>query len=185
MKPEIAKVAKSVRLLLMDCDGVLTDGKIYLGNKGEVFKAFHVRDGQGLVLWHSAGFFSGIISGRKSKILQARADELGISIVKQGVKNKVSVLEGILNRLNLSAEETAFIGDDINDICLMLRVGLPITVADAVAEVKNVAKLVTKNKGGCGAVREVIEILLKAKEIRLLELSKNQSIRLSKKLENL
>ncbi|GIU82756.1 MAG: hypothetical protein D6687_05475 [Acidobacteria bacterium] len=173
MKPEVLEAAKLVKFLLMDCDGVLTDGKIYIGKEGESFKAFHVRDGQGLVLWHSAGFFSGVVSGRKSEILQVRASELGINIVEQGVGNKALALEGILKKFNLSADEVAFIGDDINDIILMRQVGLSIAVADAVSEVKSIAKLVTENKGGCGAVREVVEILLKAKGIELLELVKN------------
>jgi 3-deoxy-D-manno-octulosonate 8-phosphate phosphatase (KDO 8-P phosphatase) len=168
MKPEILEIAKSVKLLLMDCDGVLTDGKIYLSDEGESFKAFHVRDGQGLTLWHSANFISGVISGRESNILQLRAKELGIKIVEQGVTEKHAVLENILKRVNLSAKETAFIGDDLNDIGIMLKVGLPIAVADAAEEVKNVAKLVTRNKGGFGAVREVVEVLLKAKGISLL-----------------
>lgn len=154
--------AARVRLLLMDCDGVLTDGRIYLLPNGEEVKSFHIRDGQGLVLWHRAGGVSGIISGRSSRLVERRGRELGIKFIKQGVDDKLSEFEKILTQIEWGAEQTAFIGDDLADIPLMRRVGLAIAVADASEEVRQLAHYVTRSAGGCGAVREVTELLLKA-----------------------
>ena len=155
---------RNIKLLLMDCDGVLTDGKLYFGPNGEVMKSFHVRDGQGIVDWHRAGLVSGIISGRRSEgIVEARAKELGIRFVVTGSNNKVADLDHILDETGIPAEETAFIGDDLGDIGLMKLVGLPVAVADAVEGVKAAASYVTKAKGGEAAVREVIDLLLAAR----------------------
>lgn len=147
----------------MDCDGVLTDGKLYFSEEGEVLKVFHVRDGQGLALWHKEGFFSGIISARESKIVKLRAEELGVKFLLQGVKNKVEALERICSQSSFSLEEVAFIGDDVVDLEVIRRVGFSAAVADAVDEVKNSVDFITKNKGGFGAVRELIDFLLSAK----------------------
>lgn len=148
----------------MDCDGVLTDGRLYFGPNGEVMKSFHVRDGQGIVDWHRAGLVSGIISGRRSEgIVEARAKELGIRFVVTGSNNKVADLDHILDETGIPAEETAFIGDDLGDIGLMKLVGLPVAVADAVEDVKAAASYVTKAKGGEAAVREVVDLLLTAR----------------------
>lgn len=148
----------------MDCDGVLTDGRLYFGPSGEVMKSFHVRDGQGIVDWHRAGLVSGIISGRRSEgIVEARAKELGIRFVVTGSNNKVADLDHILDETGIPAEKTAFIGDDLGDIGLMKLVGLPVAVADAVEDVKAAASYVTKAKGGEAAVREVIDLLLAAR----------------------
>ncbi len=153
-----------IRLLLMDCDGVLTDGRLYFSAQGEAMKAFHVRDGQGITLWHSAGFESGIISGRNSAgIIHARANELGIKYIREGSKDKVTDFEEIIAAANVTAEEVAFVGDDVGDIELMRRVGFAIAVADAVDEVKAVAQHITTTEGGRGAVREVIDMLLSSK----------------------
>ncbi|MBA2606846.1 MAG: HAD-IIIA family hydrolase [Acidobacteria bacterium] len=160
---EIIVKAKRIKLLLMDCDGVLTDGRLYFTESGEEIKVFHVRDGQGLVSWHEAGFRSGIISGRNSKIVAKRACELGIEFVYQGTSNKLKVFEEVLATANVSREETAFVGDDIADVFLMSRVGLAIAVADSVKEAKEVAHFVTKNMGGRGAVREATDLLLQIK----------------------
>ena len=118
----------------MDCDGVLTDGRLYFTETGETMKVFHVRDGQGIVSWHAAGNRSGIISGRNSKIVEVRAKELGIEFVRQGAGDKIGVFEEILALAKVSAEETAFVGDDVPDVFLFERVGLAIAVADAVAD---------------------------------------------------
>lgn len=150
-----------IRLLLMDCDGVLTDGRLYFSARGEDMKVFDVRDGQGIVSWHKAGFRSGIISGRGSgDIIQRRADELGIEFVRVNSSDKVSDFEEIILSLGIGSENVAYIGDDIGDVELMKLVGFAVAVADAVEETKAAAAYVTKAKGGRGAVREVIDMLL-------------------------
>ncbi len=163
MIEQLSKKAKPIRLLLMDCDGVLTDGRLFFSYTGETLKVFHVRDGQGLVIWHKLGFFSGIISGRYSRIVEVRAEELGMHFLFQGVENKVKVFEQICLENNFTADEVAFIGDDLSDLDLMKKVGFSASVADAIEKVKRTADFVTKKKGGCGAVREVIDFLLSAK----------------------
>ena len=156
--------ARKVKLLLMDCDGVLTDGRIWLFDNGEEQKGFHTRDGLGLELWHRAGLKSGIISGRKSSAVQRRAEGLGMSFVIQGVEEKVQAFTETLAKAAVTNEEVAFIGDDLNDIPLMLRSGLGVAVADAAVEARERAHYVTKLNGGHGAVREVIELILKAQD---------------------
>ena len=148
----------------MDCDGVLTDGRLYFSANGEAIKVFHVRDGQGIVLWHQAGFRSGIISGRDAQdILQSRAQELGMDYLSVRSEDKAKDFETILIEAGVSEEETAFIGDDLGDVPLLERVGFPVAVADAVPEAKAAAAYVTELKGGHGAVREVIDLLLASK----------------------
>lgn len=149
----------------MDCDGVMTDGKLYFSERGEELKVFHVRDGQGLVMWHTAGFRSGIISGRDAgPIIQMRAAELGIHYVRVKSRDKVQDFEEIIADAGVLPEETAFVGDDVGDIDLMMRVGLAIAVADAVDEVKAAAGYITKLNGGMGAIREVTDMLLQHKQ---------------------
>ena len=158
--------AKRIKLLLMDCDGVLTDGRLYFSERGEELKVFHVRDGQGLVMWHQAGFRSGIITGRDAgQIINKRAAELGIHYVKVRSVDKVKDFEEILADANVAPDEVAFIGDDVGDIELLKKIGFPIAVADAVSEVKETAMFVTKNNGGYGAVREITDLLIRAKMI--------------------
>ena len=146
----------------MDCDGVLTDGRLWLMSEGEEQKAFHARDGQGIVLFHRAGLKTGIISGRKSSALERRAQELKMSYVRQYAKNKITALEEILSDAKVSAAECAYIGDDLADIAVMNRVGFAVAVADAVEETKAVAHYVTNLRGGQAAVREVTDLILKA-----------------------
>ena len=156
-------VAARIKLLLMDCDGVLTDGRLYFSAGGEEMKVFDVRDGQGLVSWHRAGGVSGIISGRSSRIVDVRAGELGVKFVHHGVEDKIQAFLAILAEAYISdPAEVAYIGDDIPDIPLLKKVGLPVAVADAVGEVKAAAAFVTEAKGGRGAVREVCDLLLSA-----------------------
>ena len=158
--------AKKIKLLLMDCDGVLTDGRLYFTESGEAIKVFHVRDGQGLVMWHQAGFRSGIISGRNAeKFLERRATELRIHYIKACSLDKVRDFLDLLQDAKVTFDEVAYIGDDIGDICLMEKVGLPIAVADAVSEVLPYVVYKTEAKGGFGAVREVTDFLLAAKNI--------------------
>ena len=165
-KEDVIARARKVKLLLMDCDGVLTDGRLYYTENGEQMKVFNVRDGQGIVSWHKAGFRSGIISGRNAKkILEARATELGMHYIKARSQNKAKDFLDILQDAKVSSDEVAYIGDDIGDICLMERVGFPIAVADAASEVLSCVVYKTKFKGGFGAIREITDLLLRAKEI--------------------
>lgn len=145
----------------MDCDGVLTDGRLYFSARGEEMKVFDVRDGQGIVSWHRAGFKSAIISGRGAgEIVGKRAEELGIEFVRTSSTDKVRDLNEIVAELGLSLDEVAYIGDDVGDVEVMKTVGFAVAVADAVEETKRLAEHVTKSKGGRGAVREVVDMLL-------------------------
>ena len=167
---DLASRARKIKLLLMDCDGVLTDGRLYFSASGEALKVFHVRDGQGLVAWHSAGFQSGIISGREAEaIILPRASELGIRYVRTGSTDKAADLLEVLGIANVSPDEVAFIGDDTGDIPIMNIVGLPVAVGDAVEATKATAVFVTKALGGCGAVRELVDMLLDAKRPALAD----------------
>lgn len=159
---ELERRAARIKLLLMDCDGVLTDGLITLFEDGSEQKTFHVRDGHGLVLFHRAGLRSGIISGRTSRAVERRAEDLGVHFVRQGTWDKIKDYEELLIEAEVSDAEVAFIGDDVTDIPLMQRVELAIAVADAAEETRRAAHYVTQANGGRGAVREVTELILKA-----------------------
>lgn len=154
---------KNIKLLIMDCDGVLTDGRLYFGTSGEELKVFHVRDGQGLVDWHNAGFKSGIISGRDSLIVELRAKQLGIEYLLQGRNEKVSALNELILAAGVLREEVAYIGDDTPDRDVFPFVGLAVAVADAHEAVRAAAHLVTTAEGGRGAVRELIDLILRSK----------------------
>ncbi|HET8783162.1 MAG TPA: HAD hydrolase family protein [Pyrinomonadaceae bacterium] len=158
----IQERAARIKLLLMDCDGVLTDGRIWILENGEDQKAFHTRDGLGIDLLHRAGLKSGIISGRTSSALERRAQSLGVSYLWQGRDDKRQAFADTLAQAQVTNEEVAFIGDDLTDLPLMGQSALAIAVADAVAEVRERAHYVTKANGGYGAVREVVELILKA-----------------------
>jgi len=162
MKADIQERAARIKLLLMDCDGVLTDGRIWLFADGEEQKGFHTRDGLGIDLLHRAGLRSGIISGRTSRAVETRARGLGMSFVVQGHENKVQAFADVLAKAGVVNAEVAFIGDDLNDIPLMTQSGLGVAVADAALETREHAHYVTKAPGGFGAVREVIELILKS-----------------------
>ena len=155
---------KAVKLLLLDCDGVLTDGRLYYGESGEALKVFDVQDGLGIVRWHRQGNHSGIISGRSSPIVEMRAMELGMQFVVQGSKDKLWDARTICDELGLGFSETAYIGDDLPDIELIESVGFGVAVSNAVDAVKAVAKYTTSNPGGRGAVREVIELLIASRD---------------------
>lgn len=159
---EIERRAARVKLLLMDCDGVLTDGRITLLDNGDEQKSFHTRDGHGLVLLHRAGVQSGVISGRTSSAVERRARDLGITFVRQGTWNKIKDFEEVLAEAGIDAAEVAFIGDDVTDIPLMQRCQLSVAVADATDDTHAAAHYVTHLPGGFGAVREVCELILKA-----------------------
>ena len=160
----ITERARRIKLLLMDCDGVLTDARIWLTADGDEQKAFHARDGQGISVWHRAGFKSGIISGRASSGVERRAHELKMTYVHQSAKNKVVALEEIIADADISADECCLIGDDLGDVAAMRRVGLAVAVADAAQETKDAAHYITRLVGGAGAVREVVEVILKAQD---------------------
>jgi 3-deoxy-D-manno-octulosonate 8-phosphate phosphatase (KDO 8-P phosphatase) len=159
---EIERRAARVKLLLMDCDGVLTDGRITLLENGDEQKSFHTRDGHGLVLLHRAGLQSGIISGRTSTAVERRARDLGITHVRQGTHNKIVEFAEVLATAGATEQEVAFVGDDVTDIPLMRRAVFAVAVADATAETRAAAHYVTQLPGGFGAVREVCELILKA-----------------------
>jgi 3-deoxy-D-manno-octulosonate 8-phosphate phosphatase (KDO 8-P phosphatase) len=154
-----------IDMLVLDVDGVLSDGRIVYTDAGAEIKAFHVRDGWGLKLWTSLGKKAGIISGRRSAIVRRRAEELGIAAVMQGVADKKTALVQMLAELKLSAEQACAIGDDIPDLPMLRACGLAVTVADGCAEAKEDAAYVTRAAGGCGAVREVIEWILRAQGV--------------------
>lgn len=151
----------TIKLLLLDVDGVMTDGRITYDNNGGELKSFDVKDGHGLKLLQRAGIEIGIITGRQSAVVARRAAELGIELVYQGVKDKLVPFHEILEKLRISPEEVAYVGDDVVDLPVMRRVGFAVTVADAVEDVKPFADLVTTRDGGRGAVREVCDFLLK------------------------
>jgi len=154
--------ARKARLLMMDVDGVLTDGRIIQDGHGHELKAFDVKDGHGIVMAHRAMLRTALISGRESETITRRAEELGIELVFQKIWNKLEVYEKILVDTGLTHDEVVYIGDDLIDIPLLRRVGLAVAVADAVDEVKAAAHLITERPGGQGAVREVIELILRA-----------------------
>ena len=140
----------TIKLLLLDVDGVMTDGRITYDNDGGELKSFDVKDGHGLKLLQRAGIEIGIITGRQSEVVARRAAELGIELVYQGVKDKLIPFNEILEKLRILPEEVAYVGDDVVDLPVMRRVGFAVTVADAVEDVKPFADLVTTRDGGRG-----------------------------------
>ncbi len=157
------KIARGIKLLILDVDGVLTDGSIILDNDGNEFKAFHVRDGHGIRMLIRAGIKVAIITGRHSKVVERRAHELGITDVFQKCIKKKTAYAQLLAQHSLKDHEVAYIGDDIIDAPIMAVVGLPVAVADADEEAKKYALMITKGRGGRGAVREIADFILKAK----------------------
>jgi 3-deoxy-D-manno-octulosonate 8-phosphate phosphatase (KDO 8-P phosphatase) len=153
----------NIKLLLLDVDGVLTDGSIVYDDLGNQIKAFNAKDGFGIRMLAESGTQIGIVTGRFSKALVHRCRDLGIKHIWQGVKDKEVALKEILETLCVSTDEIAYIGDDLPDLPIMRKVGLAIAVADAHPELKTVSHLITKSRGGRGAVREICEALLKAK----------------------
>ena len=161
-KGDALERAKNIKLLIFDVDGVLTDGGIYIGSEGELYKPFFCRDGLGITLAHKAGIKTAIITGRSSKQVAFRAGELHISEVFQGCPDKREAYRELKAKTGLSDEEIGYIGDDLIDLPILLQVGLPMAVNDAVAEVRQAALLTSGCPGGRGAVRELIEFILKA-----------------------
>jgi len=161
-KVEVLKKAKSIRLLLLDVDGVMTDGRVVFADSGEEVKAFDVKDGHGIRMLMRTGVSVALLTGRESRVVLHRARDLGIDMVYQGAKDKLSVFEGILREKGFKGEEVCYVGDDLVDMPVMKRAGLSISVADASEELKGSVDYVTERAGGRGAVREVCELILKA-----------------------
>ncbi len=162
-KSSLTKRFKRVRCLLLDVDGVLTDGKLHFDAQGGEMKSFDIQDGHGIAVARKAGLLVGFVSGRPSPITERRAKELGVEVVKLGPVNKWQMVEEIKRQHQLADEEICFVGDDLLDLPVLNRVGVAVAVANAVPEVKAAAHYVTKRTGGSGAVREVVELLLKAR----------------------
>ena len=148
---------ENIKMLVMDVDGTLTDGKIYYGNDGELFKAFDVRDGYRLVKCEEYGIITAIITGKTSKIVEGRARDLKIKEVHQGVSKKIEVLKNLIEKYSLDKSQVAYIGDDVNDIECMQYCGFSACPSDAIDEVKNTVDYICKNIGGHGAVGELID----------------------------
>ncbi len=159
-----AAKAADIALLVLDVDGVLTDGRLWFGAEGEALKAFHVRDGLGIKLLRAAGVEVAVISGRSSPAVAARMRELGVAQVAQGVADKAAALAELLRALGVPAQRTACLVDDTPDLPLMRAVGLPAAVADAHPQVLAAALHVTASPGGHGAVREFCDWLLAARQ---------------------
>ncbi|MEN6475274.1 MAG: HAD-IIIA family hydrolase [Syntrophaceae bacterium] len=152
---------KAIKVLVLDADGVLTDGKIYFNDRGEEMKAFNSKDGHGIKLLMRAGLSVAIITGRTSRALEHRAGELGITHLIQNAKDKRAAIHELAERIGCSLSEMAYVGDDVVDLPAMVLCGLTFAPADAMEMVKSQVDHVTEHGGGCGAVREAIEILLK------------------------
>ena len=159
----ILKKAAKIKLLIFDIDGVLTDGRIYLSEHEEIFKAFHVHDGVGIKMIQKAGIETAIITGSQSRIVRLRAKYLGIHHVHQVIEDKIPAYENLISVLNMKNEEVAYLGDDLPDLPLMRRAGLSIASANATSFVRDHANWTTKAEGGAGAAREVCDLILCAK----------------------
>lgn len=155
---------KAVELLILDIDGVLTNGRLLFSSDGEQTKAFHVQDGCAIRGWQRADGRVALLSGRDCGAMRRRAEELGIDIVHAGVRDKLAGYQAILETVGCSDTAVAYVGDDLPDIAPMLRAGFPIAVANAVPAVKKAAMYVTRKRGGDGAVAEVVELLLRKKK---------------------
>ncbi len=163
LMPPSRQRLRKIRLVLMDVDGVLTDGSLVYTKRGEEAKEFNVKDGYGIVLGRENGLTFGIITGKSSVIVRRRAKDLGIRVVHQGVKDKEKVYAKVLKKLRLTDDEVAFIGDDEPDLPVLKRVGFSAAPADCVDAVRRSVMYVCKAPGGRGAVREIIEMLLRAR----------------------
>jgi len=162
-KEQTLQQARAVKMLLLDVDGVLTDGKLYIGESGEQFKAFNTLDGHGIKLLQQSGIPVGIISGRDSPALLRRAADLGIELLYRGREDKAAVLQEITAIQAIRNDEIAYAGDDLPDLAVIKAVGLGISVPNAHPEVRNIASLITECCGGEGAAREICDFLLQAK----------------------
>ncbi|MDU4961166.1 MAG: HAD hydrolase family protein [Sporomusaceae bacterium] len=154
--------ARQIRLLVLDVDGVLTNNQLVFGSEGEILKVFHSQDGLGIAAAHKAGLKTAIISGRNSDMVRRRGLELNIGDLHQGSSDKIAALNQLLDKHALLPEQIAYVGDDLNDLPVLTLAGLACAVANAVPEVKERAHYISRREGGSGAVREIIEYILKA-----------------------
>ena len=161
MDADLEARVKRIRVLMLDMDGVMTDGRVFYGDHGDEIKSFNLQDGFGLVLLQKSGIPTVIITGKKSKVNERRAKELKVLKLLQNVSDKGKAYDKLIRALKVQPEETCMVGDDVIDIPIMRKVGLAVAVQNAVAEVKEVAHYVTQRKGGEGAVREVVDLILK------------------------
>lgn len=162
IKQELIDKAKKIKLLLLDVDGVLTDGRIIYDSRGSDMKFFDVHDGLGVYILKKAGIPTILITAKGSRAIRPRARDMEVETVYENISPKTKVLDKILKKYNVSSEEVCFVGDDLVDLCLMKSVGFPIAVLNAAAEIKQVADYITGREGGRGAVREVAELILKS-----------------------
>lgn len=169
----ILEKARRIRLLILDVDGVMTDGRITLDNNGNELKSFNVRDGHGIKLIQNIGIQVAIITGRYSKVVERRAEELGIRDVFQKVQNKESVYRQLLETHGISDAEASFMGDDIIDLGIVKRVGLAMAPSDAVEEIRSAVHWIASARGGHGAVREAVELIMKSQGKWMLEGTSN------------
>jgi len=175
---EIVNIAKNIELILIDVDGTLTNGELFLLPGGEEIKGYNVKDGVGIVFAQKMGIKIGIITGKDSNNVLERAKRLSIKDIHINVFNKLNLLHKITKKYDITKEQVCYIGDDINDYNIMKEVGLPVAVGDAHYKVKEIAKFVTNKKGGAGAVREAIDIILEAKGLydKILNLFNNKTL---------
>jgi YrbI family 3-deoxy-D-manno-octulosonate 8-phosphate phosphatase len=157
----LTAACEKIELILSDVDGVMTDGGIRLIDDGQQIMKFHIRDGMGVRLWREAGKRFGIVTGRNLEVIKRRAADLWLDIVQLGIDDKLPAVDALAAEFGISREQVCFIGDDLLDLATIRAVGLGIAVADAAEDVRHVAKYVTSVRGGDGAVREVIELILK------------------------
>ena len=155
-------ILKNIKLIVLDVDGTLTNGKIYIDNNKVETKAFNVKDGIAIAKWTALGGKAAIITGRNSTITEYRGKELGIQLIRQGIKNKSLALKEILVQENIELSEVCYIGDDINDYGVMQGVGFSGCPSDACIEIREISHFISKEKGGNGAVREILEKIMKA-----------------------
>ncbi len=160
---KLSETCRQISLLLTDVDGVLTDGKLYFSREGEAMKAFNIKDGMGVKMLQGSGIKVGIVTGRESMMVTKRAAELNIDIVYQGIEDKESTVVKIINSLNITPAQIAYIGDDLNDLPALNIAGLSACPADAAAQVRNEADYVCRKSGGEGVLREVAELIFKYK----------------------
>ena len=159
---EVTRRARQIKLVALDVDGVLTDGTLVFGHEGDAFKLFHVRDGMGVSLLRRKGIAVALVTGRYSDMVRMRAEELKLDAVCQGRQDKGAAIGELMAQFQVTADEIAYVGDDLIDLPALMRVGLACAVADAVPEVKERAHFITASLGGRGAVREVAELILKS-----------------------